>query len=58
MKKILTFFKNNFFILHTFVMVGVAYFLENYQGWRVALFSKNMSIAFVDTTGSCTTPFL
>lgn len=39
--------KNNFFILHTFVMVGVAYFLENYQGWRVALFSKNALMLFV-----------
>ena len=39
--------KNVFFILHAFFMIGSAYFLETFYGWRVALFSKNALLLFI-----------
>ena len=38
--------KNNFFILHTFVMVGVAYFLENYT-------INGIDTPFVENESTC-----
>jgi len=39
--------KNTFFILYMMSMIGLAYILETYWGWRVRLFSKNAFLLFL-----------
>ncbi len=39
--------KNTFFIFYTLMMIGAAFYCENYLGWRVRLFGKNAFMLFL-----------